>query len=228
MAKKLVEKMTEPWKPEQYPEEYHDTYHDDLMKLIDKRIKAGETEVITEVWTDDDDEKPARGEVIDLHGAVKAKRPGEGTVAFQIKSGLEKTGAASSPEECIADLWCVVCFLERRRAFAVACVNKHQWGFSKGFIGRKVRIEPGAHITDSVIFDNTRIGAKAHLTRVIVDRHNKIPAGTELGEAESISLLLHLLHPRTLRSYPNRLPRKNSPIALPSEGTICFRQDLNE
>ena len=38
MAKKLVEEMTEPWKPEQY----HDTYHDDLLKLIDKRIKAGE------------------------------------------------------------------------------------------------------------------------------------------------------------------------------------------
>ena len=37
MAKKLVEEMTEPWKPEQY----HDTYHEDLMKLIDKRIKEG-------------------------------------------------------------------------------------------------------------------------------------------------------------------------------------------
>ena len=37
-------------------------------------------------------------------------------------------------------------------------------------IGRNVRIEPGAQITDSVIFDNTRIGANAHLTRVIVDR----------------------------------------------------------
>ena len=67
MAKKLVEEMTEPWKPEQY----HDTYHDDLMKLIDKRIKAGKTEVITEVGTDDDDEKPARGEVIDLMALLK-------------------------------------------------------------------------------------------------------------------------------------------------------------
>ncbi|MEP6889439.1 MAG: hypothetical protein ABI955_01935, partial [Nitrospirota bacterium] len=51
-------------------------------------------------------------------------------------------------------------------------------------IGRNVRIEPGAEITDSVIFDNTRIGAKARLRRVIVDRDNKIPAGIELGDAE--------------------------------------------
>ncbi|HSL04661.1 MAG TPA: Ku protein [Nitrospiraceae bacterium] len=67
MATKLVEEMTEPWKPEQY----HDTYHDDLMKLINKRIKAGKTEVITEAGTDDDEEKPARGEVIDLMALLK-------------------------------------------------------------------------------------------------------------------------------------------------------------
>jgi DNA end-binding protein Ku len=67
MAKKLVEEMTEPWKPEQY----HDTYHDDLMKLIDKRIKAGKTEVITEAGADDDEDKPARGEVIDLMALLK-------------------------------------------------------------------------------------------------------------------------------------------------------------
>ena len=67
MAKKLVEEMTEPWKPEQY----YDTYHDDLMKLIDKRIKAGKTEVITEAGIDDDEEKPARGEVIDLMALLK-------------------------------------------------------------------------------------------------------------------------------------------------------------
>lgn len=66
MAKKLVEEMTEPWKPEQY----HDTYHDDLMKLIDKRIKARKTEVNTEAEADDD-EKPARGEVIDLMALLK-------------------------------------------------------------------------------------------------------------------------------------------------------------
>jgi DNA end-binding protein Ku len=65
MAKKLVEEMTEPWKPERY----RDTYHDDLMKLIDERIKAGKTEIVTEA--DEGEEKPARGEVIDLMALLK-------------------------------------------------------------------------------------------------------------------------------------------------------------
>jgi DNA end-binding protein Ku len=67
MAKKLVEEMTERWKPERY----RDTYHDDLMKLIDKRIKAGKTEVITEPEADEQLEKPAKGEVIDLMALLK-------------------------------------------------------------------------------------------------------------------------------------------------------------
>lgn len=67
MAKKLVEEMTDRWKPERY----RDTYHDDLMKLIDKRIKAGKTEVITEPETDEQLEKPAKGEVIDLMALLK-------------------------------------------------------------------------------------------------------------------------------------------------------------
>ena len=57
MAKKLVEEMTDQWKPEGY----RDTYHEDLLKLIDKRIKAGKTEVITEADADENEEKPARG-----------------------------------------------------------------------------------------------------------------------------------------------------------------------
>lgn len=51
-------------------------------------------------------------------------------------------------------------------------------------IGRNVRIEAGAHIEDSVILDHARIGAKAHLRRVIVDRNNEIPAGVELGTGD--------------------------------------------
>jgi len=65
MAKTLVDEMTEPWKPERY----RDTYHEDLMKLIDKRIKAGQTEVVTE--PDQQDTKPVRGEVIDLMALLK-------------------------------------------------------------------------------------------------------------------------------------------------------------
>ena len=88
MAKKLVEEMTEPWKPEQY----HDTYHDDLMKLIDKRIKAGKTEVMTEAGADDD-EKPARGEVIDLMALLKRSVQAKG----QSPSKASRTSKRQEP-----------------------------------------------------------------------------------------------------------------------------------
>jgi len=67
MAKKLVDEMTDRWKPERY----RDTYHEDLMKLIDKRIKAGKTEVITEAETEEKQNNPAKGEVIDLMALLK-------------------------------------------------------------------------------------------------------------------------------------------------------------
>jgi DNA end-binding protein Ku len=67
MAKKLVDEMTERWKPERF----RDTYHEDLMKLIHKRIKAGKTEVITEAEADEKEDKPAKGEVIDLMALLK-------------------------------------------------------------------------------------------------------------------------------------------------------------
>ena len=51
-------------------------------------------------------------------------------------------------------------------------------------IGRNVRIEAGAQIEDSIIFDDTHIGSGARLERVIVDRQNKIQAGVELGSGE--------------------------------------------
>src|SRR5262245_23277026 len=65
MAKTLVQEMTEHWKPERY----RDTYHEDLLRLIDKRIKAGNTEVITEA--DEEGEKPVQGKVIDLMALLK-------------------------------------------------------------------------------------------------------------------------------------------------------------
>jgi DNA end-binding protein Ku len=65
MATKLVEEMSDEWEPEKY----HDTYHDDLMKLIEKRIKAGQTEVVTE--PEAEEEKPAQAEVIDLMALLK-------------------------------------------------------------------------------------------------------------------------------------------------------------
>jgi DNA end-binding protein Ku len=44
MALKLVDEMTETWKPEVFT----DTYRDDLMKRIEQKVKAGETHALTE------------------------------------------------------------------------------------------------------------------------------------------------------------------------------------
>lgn len=65
MAAKLVEEMTEDWNPEKF----RDTYHEDLMKLIEKRIKAGQTEVISE--PEEEGETRAPAEVIDLMALLK-------------------------------------------------------------------------------------------------------------------------------------------------------------
>ena len=65
MALKLVEEMTEEWRPDKY----HDTYREDLMKHIKKKIRSGDTETVEEP------EEPAEGrksaEVIDLVSLLK-------------------------------------------------------------------------------------------------------------------------------------------------------------
>jgi DNA end-binding protein Ku len=81
MAKKLVDEMTDQWKPERY----RDTYHDDLMKMINKRIKAGKTEIITDADEDDGEEKPVQGEVIDLMALLKRSVQAKGRSSSQSK-----------------------------------------------------------------------------------------------------------------------------------------------
>ncbi len=66
MARRLVEGMSDKWKPE----EFRDTYHEDLLALIDKRIQAGQTEAITEP-APAEEERSAGGDVIDLMALLK-------------------------------------------------------------------------------------------------------------------------------------------------------------
>lgn len=65
MALRLIDDMSDEWRPEKY----HDTYHEDLLKRIEDKVKAGQTEEVTKP------EKPARaekgGEVIDLMALLK-------------------------------------------------------------------------------------------------------------------------------------------------------------
>ena len=65
MALRLIEDMADKWQPEKY----HDTYHEDLLKRIEQKVKAGQTEEITEP---EKEAKAAKGaEVIDLMSLLK-------------------------------------------------------------------------------------------------------------------------------------------------------------
>jgi DNA end-binding protein Ku len=79
MALRLVEDMADDWQPAKFK----DTYREDLLKRIQEKIKAGQTEELTE--PDPRADKPAKGaDVIDLMALLKksveqkpakAKRP---------------------------------------------------------------------------------------------------------------------------------------------------------
>ena len=90
MARRLVEEMSDKWKPQGF----HDTYHEDLMALIEKRVEAGQTEVITEP-SEEKEERPAKGKVLDLMALLKRSVEDKGKIrrpAAQAKSRGRKPG----------------------------------------------------------------------------------------------------------------------------------------
>jgi len=60
MALSLVDGMSEEWKPEQY----HDTYKEDVLALVKKKIKAGQTKTITAAAPEE--RAPKASNVVDL------------------------------------------------------------------------------------------------------------------------------------------------------------------
>jgi DNA end-binding protein Ku len=91
MAQRLVDSMTAKWNPE----EYRDTYHEDLMALIEKRVQAGQTEVITEP-SQEGEERPAKGEVIDLMALLKRSVETKGKAGKQARPAKAR-GRKSGP-----------------------------------------------------------------------------------------------------------------------------------
>jgi DNA end-binding protein Ku len=76
LAMRLIKDMEEKWQPAQYK----DTYHEDLLKRIEEKVKAGQTEEITPP----EKAKASRGaEVIDLMAllkkSVEGKKPAKKT-----------------------------------------------------------------------------------------------------------------------------------------------------
>jgi DNA end-binding protein Ku len=65
MARKLIDDMTEPWRPD----DYRDTFHDEIMKLVDRKIREGKAH---EVDTVPAAEAPRRSaEIVDLSELLK-------------------------------------------------------------------------------------------------------------------------------------------------------------
>jgi DNA end-binding protein Ku len=93
LAIRLVEDMSEDWKPEQY----RDTYRDDLMKRIREKVKSGETETLTAAA-----KGAAKGDtaqVIDLMAALKRSidnRDGAGGKRASSRAAAAKPARRSS------------------------------------------------------------------------------------------------------------------------------------
>lgn len=76
IAEQLVKSMAGAWDPKQY----RDTYHDDLLQLIERKVKAGETEEVAEAAVS---ASQKTAEVIDLMALLKRS--------------VEETGSKRSP-----------------------------------------------------------------------------------------------------------------------------------
>jgi DNA end-binding protein Ku len=88
MALRLIDDMADEWQPSRY----HDTYHEDLMKRIEEKIKAGQTEEITEPQKE---ERPSKGaEVVDLMALLRKSVEGGGRKGAARAGKEEKTERA--------------------------------------------------------------------------------------------------------------------------------------
>lgn len=103
MAEKLIEGMTDTWRPEQFQDEYRN----DVMALVKKKVKSNQTHTIVE--PEEDEKAPARArEVVDLMpllkqslegrrgGRAEAKRP---RAASRPRGSARSGGAPRSRRE---------------------------------------------------------------------------------------------------------------------------------
>lgn len=72
LARKLIEDMAGPWKPEAFT----DTYNDDLLHRIDEKIKRGETKELTK--PEGEASEPRSAQVLDLMDLLKKSIDGAG------------------------------------------------------------------------------------------------------------------------------------------------------
>jgi DNA end-binding protein Ku len=78
MALKLVEEMSETWKPQAFT----DTYRDDLMKRIEQKVKAGQTHTLTEPEAEATETRATGGgKVVDLMSLLERSLAQKGGAA---------------------------------------------------------------------------------------------------------------------------------------------------
>jgi len=95
MALSLVEGMTEDWNPAQY----RDTYKEDVMALVKKKIKAGQTKTITA--PEPESKEPRSSNVVDLVALLQSslgKKAGKAPAkAAPAEDDEEDTEAEAKP-----------------------------------------------------------------------------------------------------------------------------------
>ncbi|CAN7401020.1 Ku protein [Acidovorax sp. LjRoot117] len=91
MAKQLVEEMSGPWDPE----DFKDEFRLQVMKLVDKKAKAGEGKTVLEPQ----EEAPKSGEVIDLTALLQRSLKGGGKSGAKppAKTPARKAAAKAAP-----------------------------------------------------------------------------------------------------------------------------------
>ncbi len=75
MAKKLIDDMSDTFEPANY----RDTFHDDILALVDRKIRAGKTEVVDALEAPGD--TPRTADILDLSRTAQAQprsRQGQG------------------------------------------------------------------------------------------------------------------------------------------------------
>lgn len=88
MALRLVDDMSDAWQPAKY----HDTYREDLLKRVEEKVQAGQTEEVTEPARE---AKPQKGgEVIDLMALLKKSVEKRGEKADKPRRQARKRRAA--------------------------------------------------------------------------------------------------------------------------------------
>jgi len=86
MALKLVDEMTEKWKPEAFA----DTYRDDLMKRIEQKVKSGQTHTLTEPEEETEGRSTGGAKVVDLMSLLEKSLAQKGGSASDVAARATK------------------------------------------------------------------------------------------------------------------------------------------